>query len=373
MSSQSTGPRTDAGKQRSSLNAIKHGLRSQRPVLPDEDPAEWDAFLRDVVQTLEPANTIERELADRVALQMWRQRRAARYELEVVSDEYEEALTGAAESFAGLDPEDSNLQVLAEAQREISKRKDSQSDARGAVDLMYVLPKLPERAPVHETPAWLLMLLLGCRDEPPKTAGELRRVLAAAAKLPEAQALALADEAAAARLKETDEQVAAAKGRFEQLGLRMARRATARSHDQKLLQKQALDRVIRYEAHVGRQLKEALKMLREFQAERRAREAETRHAEAATVRLVKNEEAATAAVPEAIVRRSQLPPGTPAGTGSFGNSESAAPLACPPRESVASSDSTVSEAADMGSPFVRHFSTAPHNGRAGNGKPREKA
>src|ERR1700726_1307052 len=111
MSNPSTGPRTEAGKARSSMNAIKHGLRSQRPVLPDEDPAEWDAFHYDVVQTLEPANTIERDLSDRVALQMWRRRRAARYELEVTSDEFDEVLTGAAESFSGLDRDDSNLKV----------------------------------------------------------------------------------------------------------------------------------------------------------------------------------------------------------------------------------------------------------------------
>jgi hypothetical protein len=186
------------------MNAIKHGLRSQRPVLPDEDPAEWDAFHYDVVQTLAPANTIERELSDRVALQMWRQRRAARYELEVVSDEFDEVLTGAAESFSGLDGEDSNLKVLAQAQTVIAEKVQSKAEAQSAVDLMYVLPKLPDKAPVHEAPAWRLMLLLGCRDEPPKTAGELRRVLAAAAQLPEAAALKMVNEAAAGYLKDTE-------------------------------------------------------------------------------------------------------------------------------------------------------------------------
>ena len=36
-SSHATGPRSDAGKERSSLNAARHGLRSERPVSPGKD------------------------------------------------------------------------------------------------------------------------------------------------------------------------------------------------------------------------------------------------------------------------------------------------------------------------------------------------
>ncbi len=34
----STGPRTEAGKRRSSLNALQHGLTATSAVLPSEDP-----------------------------------------------------------------------------------------------------------------------------------------------------------------------------------------------------------------------------------------------------------------------------------------------------------------------------------------------
>ena len=40
----STGPRTDAGKAASRLNAMKHGLRAQTVPLPVEDPAELEAL-----------------------------------------------------------------------------------------------------------------------------------------------------------------------------------------------------------------------------------------------------------------------------------------------------------------------------------------
>jgi len=42
-SQHSTGPRTDSGKQRSSLNALRHGLTAASPVLPSEDQAAFDA------------------------------------------------------------------------------------------------------------------------------------------------------------------------------------------------------------------------------------------------------------------------------------------------------------------------------------------
>jgi len=37
----STGPRTEAGKQHSALNALRHGLTAQTAVLPSEDPAAY--------------------------------------------------------------------------------------------------------------------------------------------------------------------------------------------------------------------------------------------------------------------------------------------------------------------------------------------
>ena len=37
----SRGPKTEAGRQRSSQNALKHGLTAETLVLPTEDPAEF--------------------------------------------------------------------------------------------------------------------------------------------------------------------------------------------------------------------------------------------------------------------------------------------------------------------------------------------
>src|SRR3712207_8831160 len=43
----STGPKTDGGKAKSSLNATKHSLTSKQIVIPGEDPDAYDAHRAD--------------------------------------------------------------------------------------------------------------------------------------------------------------------------------------------------------------------------------------------------------------------------------------------------------------------------------------
>ena len=112
MSTSATGPRSDAGKQRSSDNATTHGLTSERPVLACEDPAEWDSFKADVIRDLDPATTLERELAERAALQLWRMRRVAHYEAEVTSSACNDEAADAANSFIGYDGNDPGFQAI---------------------------------------------------------------------------------------------------------------------------------------------------------------------------------------------------------------------------------------------------------------------
>lgn len=49
-----TGPRTPEGKAISSQNALKHGLTSRLPVLPSEDPAEYQAFVQTQIGEWQP-------------------------------------------------------------------------------------------------------------------------------------------------------------------------------------------------------------------------------------------------------------------------------------------------------------------------------
>ena len=77
----STGPRSEPGRRRASLNRLLHGLRASTPVLPGEDPNELDELVRKVATDVQPRGVIEEFMTERVAMGIWRLRRAERAEL----------------------------------------------------------------------------------------------------------------------------------------------------------------------------------------------------------------------------------------------------------------------------------------------------
>jgi hypothetical protein len=68
----STGPASPKGKVRSSLNALRHGLTARVVVLPSEDMAAYQAFAKEIVDSLDPQTPFERQLAQTVADNQWR-------------------------------------------------------------------------------------------------------------------------------------------------------------------------------------------------------------------------------------------------------------------------------------------------------------
>jgi hypothetical protein len=77
----SRGPRTPAGKLRSSRNALRHGLRARRLVLlDDENPAEFRAFARALQAELAPEGRLQADLVNRIVIAIWRARRADKLE-----------------------------------------------------------------------------------------------------------------------------------------------------------------------------------------------------------------------------------------------------------------------------------------------------
>jgi len=75
-SRKSTGPKTAAGKQKSSLNAIRHGLTGQIVVLPSEDLEAYNAFTQRFYDDLAPRGVIETHLVQSLADDSWRLNRA---------------------------------------------------------------------------------------------------------------------------------------------------------------------------------------------------------------------------------------------------------------------------------------------------------
>ena len=76
----STGPKTETGKWRSSLNALRHGLTGQVVVMPTEDMAAYRAHLKTFTDEYHPKGASEAQLVQQLADTSWRLNRAASLE-----------------------------------------------------------------------------------------------------------------------------------------------------------------------------------------------------------------------------------------------------------------------------------------------------
>jgi hypothetical protein len=76
----STGPRTDAGKQRSKLNALRHGLTGQTVVLPTEDHDAYQLHAKRLFDHFRPVDALEQQLVQALADNSWRLNRVTAVE-----------------------------------------------------------------------------------------------------------------------------------------------------------------------------------------------------------------------------------------------------------------------------------------------------
>jgi hypothetical protein len=87
----STGPRTKEGKDRSRLNALKHGLRAEEIMLPTEDPQAFKEHLEAWINDWQPPSMARRHLVEQAAVATWRIRRCNRLETARITERVEEA------------------------------------------------------------------------------------------------------------------------------------------------------------------------------------------------------------------------------------------------------------------------------------------
>lgn len=81
----STGPKTVAGKKRSSRNAIVHDLTSRTVVTIFEDDQEFQEFASEIRDAFSQPSPIEHELINRLIGLLWRLRRAQAVETGLIS------------------------------------------------------------------------------------------------------------------------------------------------------------------------------------------------------------------------------------------------------------------------------------------------
>jgi hypothetical protein len=76
----STGPKTEAGKQVSRCNAVRHGLTAETVICTLEDADDYKAFEAAITADYDAQSAVERELVLRLASVLWRLRRATTME-----------------------------------------------------------------------------------------------------------------------------------------------------------------------------------------------------------------------------------------------------------------------------------------------------
>jgi len=71
----STGPRTAAGKRRSAMNALRHGLLARATVLENESRCGFDEMLRQYIKYFAPRDAAQESAVEQMCSAVWRRRR----------------------------------------------------------------------------------------------------------------------------------------------------------------------------------------------------------------------------------------------------------------------------------------------------------
>jgi hypothetical protein len=305
----STGPRTQAGKAIAARNRTTCGLFASTLVIEaaGETAADWEAFRAAVLDDLRPVGVVEAELAADVAGLLWRRRRVAAYESAAITtrigelppdpDAVQPELTR-----TGIDPPVTAPATvrLAHLRGVLRISRGRLAEVRVAAALLVMLAEEPADRPIGADvgqrvvqaagavfgwawqPGPWAPILETCGLTPTCvwgrawTAGELRAVLAQAAAMTGRDPVAFPAEVAAqldAEVRDA-EQAVAAREHAEGALVGEMRAARARVAAIGLIaDDKVVDRVIRAEAHLNRQLERAVALLERVQERRRNNEA----------------------------------------------------------------------------------------------------
>jgi hypothetical protein len=111
----STGPKTEAGKKQSSLNALRHGLTGQIVVMPTEDLHAYRSHLKSFTDEYHPQGATESHLVQALADASWRLNRVAALETNLLTlaiTSETDAINGAMSIAAALESQSKALSNL---------------------------------------------------------------------------------------------------------------------------------------------------------------------------------------------------------------------------------------------------------------------
>lgn len=259
------GPKTNAGRTAVRQNAISHGISSESPVIGGvESHDEWEAHRQGTLTSLSPQGHLETELAERIALLLWRLRRVARYErhsIEVAQEQivddhehqpgrYFDRLPDTPAEAEGKLASANELVELLEGVPKLSA--DKQIDAQKAVAILdaaaasvgweYEIDR--KKLPVQGT--W--------------SAEQLHASLRNLADEAEADATDLLEHAT----DQAKQEVERSRSQADEL----SRKLEQMSRERLLPEDDVINKVTRYEAHLHRQLIQTMHELEAMQARR---------------------------------------------------------------------------------------------------------
>jgi hypothetical protein len=296
----STGPRTSAGKVAVAHNPIRHGIFAAVPVVAGESPEEWDAFRQGVLVALATEGHLEVALGERVASILWRLRRLVQYEVN---------RTGAIQEKAAVvdDPGDNDPltdddrpaeeRLVEKARAELTREKALDTQARAGQAVLDGFGGRSGADPVSHDAAqgilsrawWLAnndfgalvgpfssLPFLTAQGQSGKTfqtvawtVDLLRRGLAyyaTASKVEIGHFLESVCGMLDAEVATGPATIARSESDLSRCETRLANRAVRRQAARAILPSDTLEKVSRYEAHLGRQLQQTFVQLERLQA-----------------------------------------------------------------------------------------------------------
>lgn len=273
----STGPRTPEGKATVSVNALKHGLLAREAVIlhgdGKEDPGEFAALLKALTTSAAPEGPMEEILVERIALCYWRLRRACRCEVGMLR----EGLDSYRANFYG--PDDLGVRHHYTEYELPQRIKDHRERVRQLeADYAALTSMMKQGKPLEETYQWdkhweglydIVRDKLTEAELKPipslLTPSGLHRALASALGWSDQDIFKVLHAACGRRLVEEHKALQRCQRETltNPLAVEVARlkRSLPESHD--------MDRLLRYETAIERQLYRALAQLERLQRQRR--------------------------------------------------------------------------------------------------------
>ena len=271
------GPKTEEGKSVVRLNAVQHGVLSTTPVIPDlEREEDWEAHRAGVVASLALQGYLEETLAERIALLLWRLRRVARYERDSIASAQKWVMEDIEDRFQGAPYVPPDLQA-GDAELEMMFVRDTvrglalllegkDADRLSADAACGALEALAKEAELDVNE----IDVAGVPDDVPweSFSGWTVGLVRQAAQTIAARAGKGVADLCKAALEKANTDLAA----ITIFAKRVARLRETMPRQRLLPDEDTLNKVIRYEAHLHRQLLQTMLDLEALQARRQGRQ-----------------------------------------------------------------------------------------------------